>query len=297
MKINLHQVDAFTNQIFGGNPAGVVTNADDLTDEQMIQIAREMNLSETAFVCKPTTEAADAKIRYITREGVEIDFCGHATVGTLYELARLKLFGLGKSGQNDIRIETGAGILEMSVINDPGSEPRIRFVAPPVRMEQYRLQGAAFAKAFDMPVDALLPDGQVCIDRHLNYIYIPIASLKALSGLQFNLDSIRKAFAAENIIVFCLFTNETISADAQLHTRVTCPLIGIDEDPFTGSMQAGLLYAARRNQLIDDKLQAITTEQGSSMGRPGSADITEAETGEIAVTASAAQVFSTTLEL
>lgn len=93
--IDLHQVDAFTDKLFGGNPAGVVTNADGLTEEEMQKIAREMNLSETAFVLKPTQDGADVRLCFYTPPGDRIKFCGHATIGTLFQLAQLNLYGLG----------------------------------------------------------------------------------------------------------------------------------------------------------------------------------------------------------
>src|ERR1041385_4985743 len=97
-KITIHQTDAFTDSIFGGNPAGVVLDANYLTDEEMKNIAREMNLSESAFVLKPTQKTADIKIRYFTCGKEEIKFCGHATIATLYEIGRTGAFGTEKNG-------------------------------------------------------------------------------------------------------------------------------------------------------------------------------------------------------
>ena len=136
MNIDLHQIDAFTDELFGGNPAGVVTNADGLTDKQMAKIAREMNLSETAFVLPPTTNDADIRLRYFTPEA-EVSFCGHATIGTLCELARLKLHGLGEQNAN-IRVETAAGTFTMSSAAQKGAASAT-FTVPRPNMEVYRL--------------------------------------------------------------------------------------------------------------------------------------------------------------
>lgn len=298
MKIQLHQVDAFTNKIFGGNPAGVVTNADGLHEEQMRAIAREMNLSETAFVLKSTTKDADVKLRFFTPDGSEIKFCGHATVGTLYQLARLGLYELKGKTSKSMRVETNAGILEMSVSRDERTEPQVTFTAPSVKMEPYHLQGTKFTSAFGIPAEVLLPHGTILIDRGLNYLYIPVRSLKNLSNLHFNFERIRIKFAAENIIVFCLFTKETFDEDSDLHARGLGPLIGVNEDPFTGSSMAGLVHAAKYNQMIELQQQDIKVEQGHFIGRPGIARIHHnPTTGELTVTARAKQVFSTEVEL
>lgn len=296
--IDLHQVDAFTSQLFGGNPAGVVTNADELTDAEMKQIAREMNLSETAFVFKSSSIDADVKLRFFTPPGDEIKFCGHATVGALFQLAQLDLFGLGKSGKSEVRVETNAGILPMAVTNKNDTPPRITFTAPKVEMSAYRLQGKAFADEVGVSPELIKADGTILIDTVLNYVYIPTKSLKMLGKQSFDFARICERFGEEKVVIFCFFTNETTDIQADLHARGLAPNVGVDEDPFTGSMQAGLVYAAKQNGYVDTHKQQIVTEQGYFIGRPGFAEIDhDTDSGELRVTASATQVFSTKLEI
>lgn len=293
--IDLHQVDAFTNQLFGGNPAGVVTNADELTDEEMQKIAREMNLSETAFVLRPTTDAADVRLRFYTPPGDRIKFCGHATIGALFQLAQLNLYGLGGEGTNEVRVETDAGILPMFVTND-GTKPKITFTAPQVEMEPYRLQGEEFASEFGIPASFIKPGGTILRDKNLNYVYIPAASLKELGKQVFDFPRIREKFGEEHVVVFCFFVNESVDGKADLHARGLAPIVGVDEDPFTGSMQAGLVHAAKQNGLIPADQEKVITEQGHFIGRPGSAEINHKD-ATLTVTASAVSVFSTKLGL
>jgi phenazine biosynthesis protein PhzF family len=105
--IGIRQVDAFTEVPFGGNPAGVVTVADSLDEGQMQLVAREMNLSETAFVAP--SDKADFKVRFFTPNS-EVDLCGHATIGSfaaLHEEGRLD------SARTVFTQETKAGVLEV----------------------------------------------------------------------------------------------------------------------------------------------------------------------------------------
>lgn len=293
-KINIHQVDAFTTKVFGGNPAGVVTEADHLTDDEMLKIAREMNLSETAFVLRPSSSQADIKLRFYT-PSTEVQFCGHATVGTLFELARLGMFELGKKGKNDIRVETNIGILPMAVINNDG--PTITFTAPEVDLELYHLQGSELAQALAVASNLISTDAQIFRDKNLNYLYIPTTSLHALQNQSFDFTHIREKFDAENIIVFCFYSRETMEKQSILHARGLAPNVGIDEDPFTGSMQAGLIHAAKKNGYIKDSAEKIVTEQGYEIGRPGMATVihTVAD-NSVLVTTSAAHVFSAEME-
>src|SRR5579875_2711558 len=87
MKLPLYHVDVFTSQRFGGNPLAVFLDADELDGETMQKIAREMNLSETTFVCKPGTNEANARVRIFT-PGRELPFAGHPTLGTAFVLQR-----------------------------------------------------------------------------------------------------------------------------------------------------------------------------------------------------------------
>ena len=78
-RYTVYQVDAFTKEKFKGNPAGVVINADGLTEAEMQKIARELNNSETAFLFSPTSPDHDVWIRFFTPT-IEVPVCGHATI-------------------------------------------------------------------------------------------------------------------------------------------------------------------------------------------------------------------------
>lgn len=290
--IDLHQVDVFTNTLFGGNPAGVVTNADELSDKEMICIAREMNLSETAFISKATVPEASFRLRWFTPE-VEVDFCGHATIGALFELARLKLHYLGREGQSKVRVETKSGILDMwSTVKDGAITAT--FTAPTPKMEEYHLQGKAFANALGIPSQVLLPDSKIMINTALNDLFIPIDSPEALQKLTFDFAHIREQFKQEGIVVFGLFTVK----EGEFQVRGLAPLVGVDEDPFTGRLQAALVSTAKYNKLIDQMQSEIKSRQGHFIGRPGEARIiVDPHDGTTKVTGACAHVFSTNITL
>lgn len=107
---NLYQVDSFTKERFTGNPAGVVSNADGLTDEQMQQIAREMNCSETAFIHPPESSDHDIRIRFFTPT-MEVPICGHATIAAVYVLAVEN-----RASTSRIIQKSGAGILPVDIL-------------------------------------------------------------------------------------------------------------------------------------------------------------------------------------
>lgn len=290
--IDLHQVDAFTDQLFGGNPAGVVTKADGLTDEQMQRIAREMNLSETAFVSKPTVPGADFRLRWFTPEA-EVNFCGHASIGTLYELARLKMYGLGEEGRRTVTVQTMSGVLEMGC-DVANGVITASFTAPDTVMKDYRLQGKEFADFFGIPAEAMMPDTKVMHNTSINDLFVAVKSRQALEALEFNFNYTRKQLEPEDIIAVALFAPGKDGLDV----RGLAPVVGVNEDPFTGRLQAGIIRAAQANGLIDKTQYKLTTHQGWSMGRPGHAAITlDPDTGVTTISARAVHVFSTKLEV
>jgi PhzF family phenazine biosynthesis protein len=297
--VTVLQTDAFTNKLFGGNPAGVVFEADALTAEEMQNIAREMNLSETAFVLKPTQKGADFKLRYFTSGKAEIKFCGHATIGALYELARTNSFSMEKAGTYHFNVETNAGILPMQVIKKSETDISVQFSAPKVTLEPYISQHEEFAKRLAIPVEVTNKKYPILIDRNLNYIYLAVNSLKELGKLEFNFQHIMDNFRKENIVIFCLITPETFDKNNTIHARGLAPLVGVPEDPFTGSMQAGLATYVRENAIVSKDMQTIKVEQGHFIERPGFAEIhvPNAENDAYTITGHAVHVFSSKISL
>lgn len=110
MHINAFTINAFAKTPEGGNPAGVVVHADELSVNQMKKIAAFLNLSETAFVMK--SNVADFEVRFFTTTD-EVDLCGHATIGAFSVMRDLRIIKPGFYSQ-----QTKAGLLSVEVRPD-----------------------------------------------------------------------------------------------------------------------------------------------------------------------------------
>lgn len=297
-RVIVHQVDAFTNKIFGGNPAGVVVDANHLTDEDMQNIAREMNLSETAFLLKPTKKDADIKIRYFTSGKDEVDFCGHATIASLYEIGRLGLLGTQKKGKHQFLVETNVGILSMIVIKKSVTNIAVQFTPPEVNLIPYHQSREIFAKRFGIPLITIDPRYPIMLEKNLTDIHLVITSLKTLGELDFDFQRIKDSFKQEKIVVFSLFTPETFHEMNDIHVRGLAPLVGVPEDPFTGRLQGAIATYAMLHNLLP-KTKTIRTEQGHFIGRPGFAQTTLPTQKEnaIIVSGNAVHVFTGEINL
>ena len=112
MKLTLYQVDAFTDKLFHGNPAAVIPLKKWIPDELMQQLAMENNLSETVFFVPSKDKAADYDIRWFT-PGLEINLCGHATLGSAYVI-----FEMLKTKKKKVIFNSKSGLLTVSKKKD-----------------------------------------------------------------------------------------------------------------------------------------------------------------------------------
>src|SRR5215831_16910092 len=113
MRLAYHILDVFTDRRFAGNPLAVVLDADAIPEAYLQRIAREFNLSETVFVCKPAQAAHSARVRIFT-PAAELAFAGHPTIGCAILLAELRS-PAGSNGDAIIVLEEGIGVVRVGV--------------------------------------------------------------------------------------------------------------------------------------------------------------------------------------
>ena len=269
--VQVHQVDAFTDQRFGGNPAGVVLDAQELSDAVMRKITRELNVSETAFVL-PSAEA-DLKLRYFTPTGDEVKFCGHSTVGAMYMLGHENRLGIAGPGDYTFTVETGAGVLPMRVSIDAEDAITVEYQAPRIALEDTEIDHAAFAKILGISVDQLDTRYPVLWEATNADLFAVVPSLDKLRDLQVDTRNMERYGKEHGVVAYCLMTPETYDSLNAIHCRCYAPAVGIPEDPFTGSVQGGLAAYATEYGLICDPSKEFGVEQGHSLERPGSVRI------------------------
>jgi trans-2,3-dihydro-3-hydroxyanthranilate isomerase len=264
--ITIRQVDAFTEVPHTGNPAGVVLDAAGLSQEQMQSIAREMNLSETAFVLPPTRPGADIRIRWFTPT-VEVPLCGHATIATFHAIAEEGRLGIDGPGTFRFNLEAAEGILPVEVERSGRGNlvylglrvPEFEKV-PHLKVDLVRLLG----------IPAVEFDNRVPILRE-SYLYVFIRRLHTLFTLRPNFLNISAFLSSRNLSGLCLYTLETIDRDSKVHSRFFAPNCGINEDPVTGSSHGPLGVILHDHGLLaaTDGTAAFQGEQGDAIARRG----------------------------
>ena len=266
--VKIKQVDAFTTELFGGNPASVVTEANGLPDEVKQKIAREMNLSETAFVSH--SNVADFKVQFFT-PNVEVALCGHATIATfatLYEEGKLD------QAKSIFYQETKAGVLPVEVIKT-GSQVRFMMTQAVPKFAEVELSRAEIAAGLGLTVEDLLETQPMKVSTGLWWLVVGIKSLTKLSNANLDFAAIAamsKKCGMEGFVPFCL---ETVQPNCSFHSRAFCPLDGINEDPVCGTGNgSAAAYIAAHNLIAISGETALTGEAGLEVGRPGQVNIT-----------------------
>ena len=266
-QVHVFQVDAFTREKFTGNPAGVVINADGLTDVQMQKIAREMNLSETAFITKGVPGEYDIEVRYFT-PAREVPLCGHATIGAHY--ARAKYLGLENG--TIVKAKTKAGILPVEIIKEDGD---YSILMTGGKVEVYPLPDPAFreriCKAYRIKESDLREDFPLGVSSmgH-SKIIVPLKEQSVLHNLRPDFNELYAISDELQVWASYAFTYDP-NEDPQFHGRMFAPYLGVDEDPVTGNANGPIGAYMVYFGLVDNTQPFFRYRgvQGEAMGRRG----------------------------
>jgi len=257
MKVTVKIVNAFIDNGQGGNPAGVLLDADGLTNKQKLCIAKSVGLSETAFVSKSDT--ADFKLDFFTPER-QIAHCGHATIAVFSYLAQKGDIAKGWysketiDGNRKILIENGKAFMEQK-------SPKYDAV------EKHH---SDILRAIGVTEEQLISHPQL-VNTGNSFIIIGVENKKVLSQIRPYLKAIELLSEKLDLIGFYVYTDDTNNKDSDASTRMFGPRYGIDEEAGTG-MAAGPLACFLRDKMNVMKSH-FSIEQGHFMPSPSASKI------------------------
>ncbi len=251
-------VDVFTDRPFAGNPLAVVFGGERLDTDQMRALAREFNLSETAFVLPPTVDGASYRLRIFT-PAAELPFAGHPSVGSAVTQHRRGLLPAG-----DVHQECGAGVLPVRVHDDgratlTGGRPTL---GSPVDAMPYL--AAAGLTSNDLMT--------VADDSRREPRELPVRL--AGTGLEFPYllvrpDAVARAQATPVPEVSQVYLFAWDPSSRVAHARLFAGGLGVPEDPATGSAALGLgVFLVGSGLLPPEGESTYTVRQGIEIHRP-----------------------------
>jgi trans-2,3-dihydro-3-hydroxyanthranilate isomerase len=266
------QVDVFTDTPFCGNPLAVILDGRELTGEQMQAVAREMNLSETTFVLPSTDAAAHIKVRIFTPR-LELPFAGHPVVGTCYVLATEGLIPC-RDGSFEARVELGVGVLTVDIACADGKVTRVTMTqrTPQFLAVLSSADVAQLASGLGLDPQAIADTGLPVqlVSTGLPQLMIPVRSLAAVQAISLDLEPLHAICERYQTHSLYVFTRETITRSADVHSRLFAPLAGVFEDPATGSASGALGAYLVHHRVVggEEPVVHLENEQGHELGRP-----------------------------
>ena len=253
-------LDVFTNDRFGGNPLAVFTDARGLTDAQMQSLATEMNLSETTFILPPVDPAHTARVR-IFNVTAEMPFAGHPSVGTGFVLAQA-----GRATDGRLTLEVPAGLVEVTIDADGAATGGVIAAPRPLSLgETLSVEAAAGCAGLD-PAD-IVTTNHAPLEASVGIpFFFAEVTPEALGRATPDLAGFRRALAGRAELTERLSLHLYARDGASIRARMFGPLLGVWEDPATGSANATL--AALLLSLDGGDSAEFDITQGVEMGRP-----------------------------
>lgn len=253
------QLDVFSPDPLGGNPLAVVHDADGLPDATLRRFAAWTNLSETAFLLRPTHPDADYRVRILT-PGEEFAFAGHPTLGS----ARAWLEAGGTPRRDGVVVqESGIGLVEVHVETGSGGE-RLSFTAPPLLRQGPLDPGLLERVRRGLGLDAAQVVASAHLDNGPGWIVVRVPD--AATALALRPDPAGLAGLAVGVV-----GNHPAGAATAVEVRAFAASPDgrlLDEDPVTGSLNAVV------GQWLSDLPARYTAAQGTALGRTGRVHVT-----------------------
>jgi len=261
------QVDVFTSVPFKGNPVAVVFGADSLTAAQMQSIANWTNLSETTFVCAPTHEDADYRLRIFTPRS-ELPFAGHPTLGSAWAFMRR---GLQPKTPGVLVQECARGLVALRKVGNS-----LFFALPEPNLAEVDAGTLSSVKqALGVASDAVLVSK--VIDVGAVWLTIQLDSAQSVIELNPDMPALAATTSAiTGVTVFGLYPEGEQSA---VEVRSFAPTLGVPEDPVCGSGNGSVAALIRQHRILD--VSAYKASQGRRVGRDGLVEVEFSPDGQI----------------
>jgi len=255
--------DVFTTRKYGGNPLATFVDCESLSAQEMQQIAKEINFSETTFITSRQPRNGGYDVRIFT-PNAEVEFAGHPTLGTAH-IIRNKVL---PTRANDLVLNLPIGPVPVTFADAAAS-------ATVVWMKQFapkfgkQFDAATLARVLGIEPAAIDMDFPIEeISTGFPHIVVPLKSLAALKRAKVNTEHYRALVADGWAKIILVFSRESYEPSQSLSVRVFADFYGIPEDAATGSGNGALAAYLLRHKVLDSPNIDVLSGQGYEMGRP-----------------------------
>ncbi len=274
---------AFTDHGAGGNPAGVVLNAEGLNDAERLAVAARVGYSETSFV-EATDDAGHYRVRYFSPQA-EVAFCGHATIATAVAISE-------RTGPGILQFDTPAGQIAVQTTGTSGRFSATLTSVPTRSRPAQPTEVDAALVALRWQRDDLDPRYPPHVAyAGVDHLVLAVRERSRLASLDYDFAALQALMAERGWTTLHLVWAENSTT---FHARDPFPPGGVVEDPATGAAAAAFGGYLRTLGLVDLPAR-ITILQGADMGRPSRLLVGLAEGQDrVHVTGTAAPILNNT---
>ena len=272
--------DVFTDTRFGGNQLAVLPEADGLSDEQMQQLAREFNYSETTFVLPPEA-GHDRRVRIFTPPR-EVPFAGHPNIGTAFVLATMGAFG-PLEAPTSVTFEEQAGLVPLAIQRREGGRIWCELTAPQGLTLGKTVSAQSVAAAVSLSADDILTTAHApqMASVGLPFLIAELRDRGALERARPDISAL-EGLVADGIELPDLHLYVKTSDGFDIRARMFAPMDGVPEDPATGSANCALVGLLSHLDEAAGGTFSWRIAQGVEMGRPSVLEArTEKRDGEV----------------
>jgi trans-2,3-dihydro-3-hydroxyanthranilate isomerase len=271
MEHRFYTLDVFTTKRYEGNPLAVFTDGDGLSNDEMLAIAREMNLSETVFVQKPTEDRALARLRIFTTQE-ELKLAGHPVIGTWFLLAELGVVPAQEGGVHVMQ-QTGAGVLPVEIRFKDGRPVRVTMTQKEAAFRPAKIPTKKLAAALGLtPKDFALGLEPEYVSTGVFNLMVPLRKQASLEKIAMNTTELRKLLGKNATMAYCFVS----AGPDKARSRGMLPW-ELYEDAATGSAAGSLgAYLVKHGKLAPGHTLSIL--QGAEMGRPSHIEVQVTQT-------------------
>lgn len=262
-KPRFYITDVFTTRKYGGNPLATFVDCESLSDQEMQQIAKEINFSETTFIKSKQPRNNGYDVRIFT-PNTEVEFAGHPTLGTAH-IIRNKLL---LTTANEIVLNLRIGSIPVS-FSETSANPSMLWMKQSTPKFGKKLDADSLARVLDIEpsdIDQSWPIEE--ISTGFPHILVPLKNMDSLKRVKINKDQYFALVTDAWAKVILVFSQESYEPGQGLSVRVFGDFYGIPEDAATGSGNGCLAAYLVRHKVFGSKDLNVSVGQGYEMGRP-----------------------------
>lgn len=255
--------DVFTSRKYGGNPLATFIDCEALSDQEMQQIAKEINFSETTFITSRQPKNGGYDVRIFT-PNAEVDFAGHPTLGTAHVIRHQLL----QTPTKEIVLNLRVGKIPVT-FTDATTQPTVLWMKQMTPTFGKQLDADTLAQVLAIEPSDIDQDWPIEeISTGFPHIIVPLKNLDTLKRVKINKDRYLALVTDAWAKIILVFSRESYEPSQHLSVRVFADFYGIPEDAATGSGNGALAAYLLRHQLFGSSNLEVAAGQGYEMGRP-----------------------------